>query len=87
MSALERLRLFMEWLPVIQMLPLIAAARPGRDRALEVIRLLELVATKTQPKVDDEVIALLKAVVLTDPGGKLVDYIASHLQGVFHDAA
>lgn len=87
MSALDRLRLFMEWLPVIQMLPLIAAAKPGQSRALEVIRLLEMVAAKTQPKVDDEVIALLKAVVLTEPGGKLVDYIASHLQGVFNDPA
>lgn len=87
MSALERLRLFMEWLPVIQMLPLIAASKPGRDRTLEVVRLLELVAAKTEPKVDDEIIALLKAVVLSEPGGRLVDYIADHLQGVFNDAA
>jgi hypothetical protein len=77
----------MEWLPVIQMLPLIAAAKPGRDRTLEAVRLLELVATKTQPKMDDEIIALIKAVVMTEQGGKLVDYIADHLKGAFNEPA
>lgn len=69
------------------MLPLIAAAKPGRDRVLESCRLLELVASKTSPKVDDEVIGLLKDVVMSEPGGRLVDYIATRLQGVFDEPA
>lgn len=87
MSALDRLRLLMEWLPVIQTLPLIAASKPGRDRAIETIRLLELVAAKTKPKMDDEIVALLKAVAMSDPGGRLIDYVADKLKGVFDEPA
>lgn len=54
---------------------------------IETIRLLELVAAKTHPKMDDEIVGLLKDVALSDPGGRLIDYTAAKIQGVFNESA
>lgn len=70
----------MEWLPALQMLPMIATSQPGRDQVLQVVRLLEIVASKTVGNVDDELARLLKDVMLTEAGGKLVDYIVAQIK-------
>lgn len=80
MSLTEKFRLLMEWMPALQMLPVIAASQPGRDQVLQVVRLLEIVAGKTVGNVDDELARLLKDVLLTEQGGKLVDYIVAQIK-------
>ena len=80
MSLAEKFRLLMEWLPALQMLPMIATSQPGRDQVLQVVRLLEIVASKTVGNVDDELARLLKDVMLTEAGGKLVDYIVAQIK-------
>lgn len=80
-SLTDKFRLLMEWLPALQMLPIIATAAPGRDQALQVMRLLEIVSAKTTGKLDDELTSLLKDVLLTEAGGRLTDYIATKIRG------
>ena len=80
MSLSEKFRLLMEWMPALQMLPVIASSQPGRDQVLQVVRLLEIVAGKTVGSVDDELARLLKDVLLTEAGGKLVDYIVVQIK-------
>lgn len=80
LSLAEKFRLLMEWMPALQMLPVIASSQPGRDQVLQVVRLLEIIAGKTVGSVDDELARLLKEVLLTEPGGKLVDYIVVQIK-------
>jgi hypothetical protein len=80
MSLSEKFRLLMEWMPALQMLPVIASSQPGRDQVLQVVRLLEIVAGKTVGNVDDELARLIKDVLLTEQGGKLVDYIVAQIK-------
>jgi hypothetical protein len=83
----QQLRLLMEWLPAIQMLPLIATMEPGRDQVLQVVRLLEIVTSKTTGAVDDELTKLTKDILLTEQGGKLVDYIVAKIKELTDVAA
>lgn len=80
MSLSEKFRLLMDWMPALQMLPIIAATQPGRDQVLQVVRLLEIVAAKTTGTVDDDMTKLVKEVLLTAEGGKLVDYIVAKIK-------
>lgn len=82
MKLSEKLRLLMEWMPALQMIPVIAASQPGRDQVLQVVRLLEIVAAKTTGATDDELTALLKKVLLTEPGGELVDYVVTKIRSL-----
>ena len=82
MSLAEKFRMLMEWMPALQMLPVIASSQPGRDQALQVVRLLEIVASKTTGSTDDELAQHLKAVLLTEPGGKLVDYVVAKIRSL-----
>ena len=80
MSLTEKFRLLMDWLPAIQMLPIIAATQPGREQVLQVVRLLEIISSKTTGTTDDELTRLTKDVLMTEPGGKLVDYIVAKIK-------
>lgn len=81
----EKMRLFMEWLPALQCLPLIAAAVPGRDRALQVVRLFEVVSAKTAGTTDDELTKLVKETLLTDAGGRLIEYVTEKVRSLAND--
>lgn len=82
MSFAEKFRMLMEWMPALQMLPVIAVAKPGRDQALQVVRLFEIIAAKTTGETDDELTQLIKDILLTDQGGKLVDYIVAKVRSL-----
>ncbi len=82
----DKIRLIVEWLPVLQMLPQIAAATPGRERALEVVRLVELLASKTTGTADDQLVNLIKGVLLTEQGGQLVDYVTDKVRSLAHES-
>lgn len=87
MSLTEKFRLLMEWMPALQMLPIIAATQPGRDQVLQVVRLVEIIASKTAGTMDDELTKLVKDVLLTAEGGKLVDYIVARIKELTDGAA
>lgn len=81
LSLPAKLRLLVEWSPALQLLPAIAAAQPGQDRAVAVVRLLEFLASKSELKVDDQIIRMLREILLTKPGEELADYIAGLISG------
>lgn len=81
----EKLRLALEWLPVLQMLPAIAAAEPGKRRAVEVARLCEMLASKTETDVDDRLVRLITDILLTPQGGALIDYLADLVREIKFD--
>ena len=80
LSLSDKLRLVLEWLPAIQLLPAIAAAEPGKDQILQVVRLLEVIADKTEVTTDDELVGLVKDVLQTEQGGRLIDYIVVQIR-------
>lgn len=87
MTITDKFRFLLEWLPALQMLPVIATAQPGRDQVLQVVRLLEIITAKTTGTTDDELTALLKEVLLTEAGGKLVDYVVAKVRSITDVAA
>lgn len=76
----EKVRVILEWLPAINMIPAIAAADEGQARAVAACEFVEFIATKTETPMDDELASLCKAILLTPEGGALVDYIAAKLR-------
>jgi hypothetical protein len=46
-----------------------------------VVRLLEFLASKSDLKVDDQIIRMLREILLTKPGEELADYIAALISG------
>lgn len=81
LSLPAKIRLLVEWSPALQILPSIAAATPGQTRAVEVMRLVEFLASKSELKLDDKIAHLLKEILLTPPGKELADYIAGLISG------
>lgn len=81
LSLPSQIRLLLEWAPALQLLPAIAASAPGQARAVEIVRLLEFLATKSDVHVDDEILRMVREILLTKPGSELADYIASLISG------
>lgn len=81
LSLPQKVRLLVEWSPALQLLPAIAAAAPGQDRAVQIVRLLEFMASKSELKVDDQILRMVREILLTKPGQELADYIAGLISG------
>lgn len=76
----EKIRFVLEWLPALNMIPAITAAKPGSDRAVAACELVEFVAAKTDNQLDDDLTKLVKAILLTPEGAALVNYVADKLR-------
>ena len=73
----DKLKLVMEWWPVIALVERVAALPPGRQQAAAVVDLLRFLATKTDVQFDDLLAEKIQKVVETQQGGELVDYVVS----------
>lgn len=80
LSSLDKIRMLIDWLPALQLAQAVAAAPAGRARVAEAIKLLQFAAAKTDISADDEVVQLVGNALLTEEGGKLVDYIADKIK-------
>jgi hypothetical protein len=80
LTVTDKIKMLIQWLPILQILPMIAAAKPGRERVMEVVRLVEAVAVTTSPKMDDELVYLIKGILMTEQGGALVDFVTDKVQ-------
>lgn len=69
------------------MVPAIVNAKPGKEQAVEVTRLLEFLARKTEVTLDDDVIRLVQNILLTPEGGALVDYLVRLIGGLAEQAS
>lgn len=74
------MRLLLQWLPVLTMMSEVVSAPPGKPRVMAALRVLELLAQKSNTPLDDELIERLHAILLTKEGADLVDWIVTKVQ-------
>jgi hypothetical protein len=76
----SQIRLLIEWVPALNIFSAIAAAKRGQERAVQVSRLAEFLASKTETDADDRLVRLITDILLTPQGGALVDYLSELVQ-------
>lgn len=81
-SVSEKIKVLLEWAPLIGLVSEISAASTPLDRALKISAALKWAAQKSDTKVDDEVVDLLEAVLKSDEGKALFDYLVSVVSAV-----
>lgn len=79
---LSKIRVVLEWLPVLQFVQDIVNAAPGQARVGKVAVLAEYLASRTDSSVDDRITDLVRQILLTQPGGELVDYLSDLINKV-----
>jgi hypothetical protein len=77
MPILDQLKLLAQWGPLLGRLQTIAMAPSPKDRALAVLDALEFAAGQTTTTIDDDVIAHFEAVLKTEQGAALFDWIVA----------
>jgi hypothetical protein len=83
-SVTEKISILLQWSPILNYLITISSAAPGRDRVYRALDLLDFLATKTPTQLDNESLALIRAVLLTPQGAQLLDYLADQLNKVIN---
>ena len=83
MKLAEKFKLLVEWMPVLAAAQNVVIAAPGAARVRAALGVLDIVAQKTSTQEDDELIDMLRRVVMTDEGATLVDWISNKAQKFF----
>lgn len=76
-SVAEKIRLLVEWSPLIGLVSAVTGASTPLDRALKIFAVLRWVAAKTDTPLDDDVVNLLEEILKTPEGQALFDYLSS----------
>lgn len=74
-SIAEKLRVLVEWSPLIGLVSAVTGASTPLDRALKIFAVLRWVADKTDTHIDDHVVDLLEDILKTPEGQALFDYV------------
>jgi hypothetical protein len=80
----EKLRVLVDWAPLIGLASEISAATTPWDRALKISAAWRWAATKTGTPVDDELVNLLEAVLKSPEGAALFGYLVNLADGLSH---
>lgn len=83
-SVTEKISILLQWSPVLNHLISISSTPAGKDRVYRALDLLDFLASKTPTPSDNELLVLLRAVLLTPAGGQLLDYLADALDKVLN---
>jgi len=83
-SVSQKISILLQWSPVLNYLIAISSANPGRDRVVRCLDLLDFLATKTPSAADNELLAHVRAVLLTPAGGQLLDYLADAVDKIIN---
>lgn len=78
----EKLRVLVDWAPLIGLASEISAATTPLDRALKISGALRWAATKTGTTVDDELVNLLEEVLKSPEGTALFNYLVQLVEGL-----
>jgi hypothetical protein len=76
----EKLRVLVEWAPLITLASEITAASTPLERALRISAALRWAARKTGTEADDDLVDLCEAVLRTKEGEALFDYLVKLTQ-------
>lgn len=74
-SIADKLKILVEWSPLVGLIQSINSAPTQRDKTIAVVNVLEFLSYKTPVKFDEQLIALVEAILLTNEGEALVNWI------------
>jgi hypothetical protein len=70
----------LEWLPIVPLMTALGDSAPGVPRVMAAVQILRFVTSKTAMQEDDRLVLLIEAIVLTEQGRALIDYLADQIQ-------
>ena len=73
----DRLKILVDWWPLVVLLQQVAVSAPGRAQAAAFTACLEFLASKTEVEVDDRLVEHVQKLIATPEGGELIDYVVS----------
>lgn len=73
----DKVKALIEWAPALSILSEISGAVTAKDRAVGALKLMRFVATRTETKIDDELVERVEALLLSPAGDELLRYIVS----------
>jgi len=82
LGLLAKLRLLLEWAPLLGRLEDIAKESDPHVRAVKILEAARWAAEKTENGIDDEVLGHLEAVLKSPEGESLFDYVVEKVKGV-----
>lgn len=84
MPAVANLRTLLDWAPVAQFVIAINSAPNAKERVFRTLELLDWLAAKTPSPIDNELIAIVRNILLTPQGSQLLDYLVAAMQPLFY---
>lgn len=82
MSVWEKLRLLQEWYPLVTFIQAILATNDPHQKAVVIADACEWMASKSQTKVDDELVGHLSAILRSPQGESLLRWVLAKIEGV-----
>lgn len=78
----DKIRSLVEWAPALSLVSEISNAKTVKEKAEGVLNLMQFVAAKTATPVDDDLLERFEAVLVSQQGQELFDYIVRLLTAV-----
>lgn len=79
---MKNLKVLLEWFPLVALITAVGEAKRGNQRVLAAMQCVRFLASKTQIEQDDKAVQLVEAVLLTEQGRALVDYLSDEINKV-----
>jgi hypothetical protein len=71
----DKIRQLVEWAPALSLVSEISAAKTAQEQIDGALKLMRFVASKTNTHIDDDLLERIQAVLMSQSGRELVDYI------------
>lgn len=76
---MKNLKLLLDWFPLVALVTAMGESQRGNPRVLAALQVIRFVAGKTDMPQDDKLVSLVEAIVLTEPGRALVEYLSDEI--------
>lgn len=81
MSVWEKIRIIQEWSPIVTYIQGVLATNDAHQKAVVVADACEWMASKSQTKVDDELVGHLSAVLRSPEGEAFLRWVLGKIEG------
>jgi hypothetical protein len=71
----DKIRQLVEWAPALSIVSEISGAQTAQERIDAALKLMRFVASKTGTHIDDDLLERIQAVLMSQAGRELVDYV------------
>lgn len=82
MTISQRLKLLVEWSPVISLATKVTEAKTNHEFSLALIELASFLSTKTNVRFDDDLVGHINAIARSDEGKALIEWIGNVANGL-----